>query len=153
MVKREINREFKVYLRFGSEFAKQITSNALSISRSYYEFTNFSANSVLINLLFRELTMDSPSISRIHYDFTVNSLGVSRIYFEFAIFFMNSLWFYYELTWCFANILWIHYLFREVTMNLLSQVNKMNSQCDHGKDNDFEAQLWIELIIAILKVN
>ena len=60
--------------------------------RIRYEFTIYLADSLWINLVFREVTM--------------NSLSFSRKYHEFNI--------------CFVIALWIHYLFRDSTMNWLS---------------------------------
>ena len=99
-------------------------------SRIYYLFTIFIADSSRNHLVFRELTMNSLSISgiflwihylfrgstrnllyvsRIHYlfrEYFMNPLSISRIHHESTIVFANSLsiWrIHYELTWCFAS--------------------------------------------------
>ena len=83
-----------------------------------------------MELLFREYTMDSPSVSRIYYKFTVFIKNLIRIHLKFPFFresTMNQRDFLrinYQLT--FANLLWIHNLFSESTMEIL-RVSRIRS--------------------------
>jgi len=138
------------------------TMNSLSLSRFDFEFTFFEftffwihfllhyefflfrdlipykfPNCSWVHYLFRELTMNWLSFSRIHYGLTIlfeiwlwihyqiinstiNSLSLLSIHGEFTIFSQIRYEFDYEFTIKFLIWLWIHYLFREFTIKILS---------------------------------
>ena len=105
------------------------------VSRIYFEFTIYCANSLWIRFVFHESTLNLLFISWIYYllrelttatcfrELTVNLLYVSQTYYHHLLreFTMNSSfsWISQELSWCFTNSLWIHYFFRESLMNSL----------------------------------
>ena len=103
-------------------------ANSLSFSQIYFDFSIFVriynkvtiffailllihsllreticlTNSLWIHLVFREVTMNSLSVSQWHYEFTI--LLTTQVWFDFLF-----QWF----TINYAYILWLHFLFRE----------------------------------------
>ena len=125
------------------EFTMHLPREILWIHYQFNEFTINFANSLLIQFLFRELTINSLLfrgftinfvkipfrklwIFYLFHEFTMNSYDVWRIKYEFTIsianllwmreYIMNSLWVFYFWT----DSLWIHYLLRASTIKILS---------------------------------
>ena len=88
-----------------------MNQNPLSVTRSYFEFTVYFANSLWFH-----------SFSWIHHEsiifFAISSI-VFRIHHELTIFFANILWIHYQFTICFADSLWFHFLLSNCMHRLL----------------------------------
>ena len=106
--------------------------NQTLVSRIRYQFHENTMNSlsvsqsIFLNLLFCEFTMNIFSFSQINFKFTFgftifleNIFGIHYLLGEFTL---NSLWIHFlfrEFTMYFANISRIYFLFREFTVDLL----------------------------------
>ena len=82
--------------------------NSLSFSQTLYKYNIFFAYSLRFLNLFREFTINPLWIHSLFRKVTINSLSFSRICYDFTIFFSQI---HYKFTLCFANLLWFHFFF------------------------------------------
>ena len=100
-----------------------VSHNAIKIGIRWLTLSFYEPSKLYLVLVFREYTMNSPSVSRIYYKFTVFIKNLIRIHLKFPFFresTMNQRDFLrinYQLT--FANLLWIHNLYRGFIKNSL----------------------------------
>ena len=71
----------------------------------------------------------------------MNRLSILWIHYESIVFFVNVLWIYYKTIIVFSNSLWVHYLFREFTVNFLS-----DSQIHYESINFFANSQWVQFL-------
>jgi len=96
--------------------------NSLSVSRIHFESKVF-RQTLWINFLLRDITMNELSISWFYYEYTICLANLLWIYYLLREYTKNSLSasrFHYEYTICLSNSPWIHYFFRDINMNSLS---------------------------------
>ena len=87
-----------------------VSHNAIEIGIRWLTLSFYEPSKLYLVLVFREYTMNSPSVSRIYYKFTVFIENLIRIHLKFPKY-------HYEISIFFANQFWNHSLFRESTMN------------------------------------